>query len=367
MARNQKQGNEALNKLLSYSDESYWNTFARIVENSEYDKPEYSRKTSWKLKVHILECFLRLKCEAVFDTFRFLLDYHNPLLRGMYIEKLAAIGEAFSLQHIRTYLIDRDDDEDRRTILHGISLSTYGSVSDEYSQGVVDLLTHHLQQVEEKEKESILDLIREFSKETYDRLKPHLPPDVCPLESGDPYYTFGEIKPFWGDYGDVLINGISWIEDKKLGTEYIQLQRTGPFVPPITFPSIFDIVITDVLKRRLEESKLTGPSFKPVHKVKLVKINWHEWDRESRKPEKYPSQSEPENYILRRKNRPELHEIVGELWELCLPPKNELSTVDLFSIETPYRLEYVASRKAVRWLLDHVKDWISIAPFEVKT
>jgi hypothetical protein len=173
---------------------------------------------------------------------------------------------------------------------------------------------------------------------------------------------FNKLKLFWGDYGDVLINGISWIEDENLNTEHVQLQRSGPFIPPLTFPSTCDIVVTDAIRKRLEESGLTGISFKPVLKVKLVKINWHEWDRDSR-PEKYPAGGEPENYILRRKNRPELHEQIGDLWELCLSLKTQASELDLFRIGEDYPpFKYVASRKAARWLLENVKDWVTITP-----
>ena len=36
-------------------------------------------------------------------------------------------------------------------------------------------------------------------------------------------------------YGNVLINGISWNQPRD-SKGRIQLERTGPFVPPITFP-----------------------------------------------------------------------------------------------------------------------------------
>jgi hypothetical protein len=41
-------------------------------------------------------------------------------------------------------------------------------------------------------------------------------------------------KTNWGDYGDMLRHGMTNHLDRS--GESLQLERTGPFVPPVTFP-----------------------------------------------------------------------------------------------------------------------------------
>src|SRR5262249_14925382 len=50
----------------------------------------------------------------------------------------------------------------------------------------------------------------------------------------------------WGDYGDILFHGMTAHLDRH--DEMLQLERTGPYMPPITFPGIGDIVVTDAFK-----------------------------------------------------------------------------------------------------------------------
>lgn len=52
----------------------------------------------------------------------------------------------------------------------------------------------------------------------------------------------------WGDYADILINGVT----RHLGRkgELLQLERAGPYVPPIT-KSFCDILASDELKSRV--------------------------------------------------------------------------------------------------------------------
>jgi hypothetical protein len=61
----------------------------------------------------------------------------------------------------------------------------------------------------------------------------------------------------WGDYGDILRHGMT----SHLGPAsdgLAQLERTGPFVPLISFPG-FDIVVTDGFRTKLAESGFKRP------------------------------------------------------------------------------------------------------------
>lgn len=117
----------------------------------------------------------------------------------------------------------------------------------------------------------------------------------------------------WGDYGDILHHGDAW-RDEQSGL--LKLGRTGTFVPPISFPGLPGIVITDSFRAILETSKLTGFTFRPVIKHHIVDLNWSEW--KSDEPDFYPESGEPEDYIYEAQHSPKIAEEMPELWELVV-------------------------------------------------
>jgi hypothetical protein len=119
-------------------------------------------------------------------------------------------------------------------------------------------------------------------------------------------------RPPWGDYGDILVNGLASRRDDGA----LLVQRAGPFVRPITFPQRSAFVVTDEFRARLARSGLDGLRFREVVKEHIVSIPWHLWDREADEPASYPPDGEPENYLLRRRHDRETSDALGRLWEL---------------------------------------------------
>ena len=190
----------------------------------------------------------------------------------------------------------------------------------------------------------------------------------------------------WGDYGHVLVAGEARCADddeEEMGPLFVC--RTGPFIPPITFP-FGHIIVTDALRQQLENSGLNA-QFGPVIKKKVVNIAWQTWDRTKPEPEFYPGSGEPEHY-LRRKHDPASAEALGTLWELMVPfacdgkkvqrkrrdydPKNRYHQMspweddivivsetwkggDFFKAK-PYGCQFVSER-AKAWLEQRVSDW----------
>ena len=96
----------------------------------------------------------------------------------------------------------------------------------------------------------------------------------------------------WGDYGDILVHGMADAQERAADGA-LELERTGPFVPPITFPGIPAVVVSDPFRRQLEPSGLTGFTFRAVHKTRIVRLEWHSWDQQALEPLEFPESGEP--------------------------------------------------------------------------
>jgi hypothetical protein len=127
-----------------------------------------------------------------------------------------------------------------------------------------------------------------------------------------PMFSYG-----WGDYGDILQHGMTSHLPRVAGR--LALDRTGPYIAPITLPGIGDIVLTTPASRLLESSGLTGFTFRPVEGVLTVELQWEDWDLTAEQPAQYPDSGEPEDYILGQPNSPGASAALGELWEFSVP------------------------------------------------
>jgi hypothetical protein len=195
------------------------------------------------------------------------------------------------------------------------------------------------------------------------------------------FYRLDGRKMPWGDYGRILLSGMSTHLPRKDGV--IQFERTAPFVPPISFPGIGDIVITNAFRAELEASGLVGFTFAPVIKARIVDSNWETWDRAAPKPAAYPPGGEPENYILASPHELELADRIGALWEL-VPGiggtverrKTGEGPRDVDVILTPsgasdvFRAEGVrynfATQRAMEWLVARAGEWVEGLPARVE-
>jgi hypothetical protein len=183
-----------------------------------------------------------------------------------------------------------------------------------------------------------------------------------------PLFRLRPVESPWGDYGYVLAHGLSAHLDRQKGL--IQLERTGPTIAPITFPGAGDIVVTQEFQIALERSGLTGFSFQPVIKRRIVDLDWEEWDVAAPEPEEYPVDDEPSNYILRRPHETRAADELGILSELRVNDGIDVARegrgvrllpetwngADFFQARTT-RLVGV-SAKARRWLEQHVGDYV---------
>lgn len=131
----------------------------------------------------------------------------------------------------------------------------------------------------------------------------------------------GEVP--WGDYGNILTHGMS----ERRGSQ-LELERTGPFVPPITFPGIGDIVVTTEMRDAMFNAGFRGIEFRPVIKARIVEVNWHTWNPKAKEPAYYPEDSEPEGYILDKKHSERMSRRIGDLWDVVVSPGVTMERID---------------------------------------
>lgn len=184
----------------------------------------------------------------------------------------------------------------------------------------------------------------------------------------------------WGDYGNVLMHGMSAHLPRSDG--HIQLERPGPFVPPVTFPA-WDVVVPDVTRQAMVEAGLIGVTFRSVIKARVVALAWEAWDRSNPVPPYVPPSAAPEDYVLGAPHDPVTALALGPLWEVAGPtvgtgtrerlskhPRRYRTTItipdtveaDFFRVNGLRQL--LVSRAARSWLEGAVGEWVDFEDVE---
>jgi hypothetical protein len=161
----------------------------------------------------------------------------------------------------------------------------------------------------------------------------------------------------------------------------LALERTGPYIPPITLPGIGDIVLTSEARRLLETSGLTGFTFVPVEKMLIVELPWETWDLSAEEPAQFPESGEPEDYILGKPHSPTAAAALGDLWEIAvarsvtiLHPKTIIDSykelrIDLSTwngddlIRSDGYGSILFSERACDWLSERWGEYVQFDPF----
>lgn len=148
-------------------------------------------------------------------------------------------------------------------------------------------------------------------QQAWDRIPINMPPTFFKISG------HSIIPGDWGDYGDILQQGMGAHSEEVHGR--MQLERTGPYIPPITFPGLGGFVMTSKARSMLELSGLNGYSFRQIDKKLIVELHWEEWDLSSSEPAFFPETGEPEDYILGQSHSPQAAAAMGDLWEVTVP------------------------------------------------
>jgi len=208
-----------------------------------------------------------------------------------------------------------------------------------------------------------------------------------------------EQRKLWGDYGDVLISGYA---RRATDDGPIALHRTGPFLPPISFPWIASetghaLIVSAEFKQHLADLKLAGLTFREARKTRIIPLSWEQWNRSARLPWDpaarirgvRPDGGEPENYLRDEEHDSACAETMSAAFEVLLPvgpirvtrledPNG--SYLDEFSAtmaETPAIIPAISrshwthgyiivSDDLKAWLETNAGDWVRFSPVRVE-
>jgi len=168
----------------------------------------------------------------------------------------------------------------------------------------------------------------------------------------------------WGDYGSILVSGMTAHLERKDGL--LQLERTGPYLPPLVNSGLWDIVVTDSIKKNLEVSGLNGISFRPVIKKHIVELSWTTWDLNTDEPPIYPDSGEPEDYILAGQHSESISKQIGNVWELVTPTRGTFVNgkfadsglqADIFKADNKGYI--LVTDKGKNWIEKNAGDWVT--------
>lgn len=183
------------------------------------------------------------------------------------------------------------------------------------------------------------------------------------------FYQLRNSSAPWGDYGNILRNGLLATR-KKAKSPLVEIERTGPFLPPITFP--FDaVVVSQAAKEQMETRRFAGLQFSRAKYAKVVRLEWHEWNLLAPEPHRYPASGEPEDYIIKGKNSDRTAAVMPAIWAFNVPPTEGLQLLgsNTFRLDRApdadifreYSIHWVSERMRV-WLEANFGEWIQCMP-----
>jgi hypothetical protein len=156
-----------------------------------------------------------------------------------------------------------------------------------------------------------------------------------------------EQRKLWGDYGDVLISGYA---RRETDDGPLALHRTGPFLPPITFPWITNkaghaVVVSADFKEKLGSLKLPGLTFLEAGKSRIIPLSWERWDLTAKEPKSYPEEGEPENYVWDEQHDAACAAKMSDAFEV-VPPVGPIGVKPIEDPDGGYLDEFAAKADA---------------------
>ncbi|MEZ5324735.1 MAG: hypothetical protein R3F19_06700 [Verrucomicrobiales bacterium] len=175
------------------------------------------------------------------------------------------------------------------------------------------------------------------------------------MESTSEDFSKLESRHPWGDLGMDLMNGV--ILDDTNGK--LQLARTGPYVPQVSFPSTTYYVIRGTLRSQFE--KLGEFEYRSVEKIHICESDWEQWHQDRDPRIKY---SGGIDYIMSRPHSEEVSVLIGDLFQLIVPMvetkpswEEPVTNNDMLILES-WKGDHIFTDDHCFYVTEHGKRWI---------
>lgn len=172
------------------------------------------------------------------------------------------------------------------------------------------------------------------------------------------YFRLGDKGSPWGDYGNILVSGMT----AHLGREngLLQLERTGPFLPSIVQSGIGDLIVADSFRKKILQENFAFIEFRPVIKKHIVFVDWTAWDLNAEEPAFYPESGEPEDYILGQPHSKEIAEQMEDVWEVIVPYNGRMKNKNLKKVIPGEKACELMRIEDTGWFMvtDAMKKWL---------
>ena len=125
---------------------------------------------------------------------------------------------------------------------------------------------------------------------------------------------------------------------------FLRLERTGPFVPPISFPH-GSIVVTSEFQKTLDKSDFGPFQYMPVEKAHVRDLRWEHLDRTALPPS-ISDAGDPEYLILGGPHSPKAASMMGDLFEVKLKAGAKVTSE---KIRESRRIKYISRVDPESW------------------
>jgi hypothetical protein len=329
-----------------------------VLRDPSWDRPIdlVGRWGHLPLKEQVWNALLIGSSAADVDRLWFLADHPDVFMRSRFISDALATGQPELLDRARD-LFGNEEKRVREYTAIGIRDAMRGERSEAYIHEAATMLLEYVRAFPKDSDVARLMALRRADPDLALEAERVLAKVHRPNPNADWYILRGNDLG-WGDYGHILVHGMA----NHLGRSQEglpQLERTGPFIPPITTPGLDVLVVTAGARRELEGSGLRGLGYGPVVLAQVTKLDWQEWDLAAAEPTMYPAGGEPENYILGREHSPATAEALPDLFEvqLSVHPRSEDPPGEVDLVRSG-RYRILASNRAKQWIEARWGQWV---------
>lgn len=113
------------------------------------------------------------------------------------------------------------------------------------------------------------------------------------------YFILKNKEMPWGDYGDILFSGLLTVMDENYNDiEIHKIERVGINIPEIYTANSTNLVVSQDVMGFIVANKIKGVKKQyDTEFLKIVNIDWKNWNFSANNPLLYPKSGEPFDYI----------------------------------------------------------------------